>query len=731
MRKSIATPSHEQRQGPALLVSTSKTASALPVRKTGLFTPSTSGIPTRPVSRTLFQKNGIQNSTLTEAETNAALVEQLRTQSHALKYELSALKDERERDRLRFEKTIRELENQIKEDGKRADAIENEENFLFEKHKQASEELDALKAKYTAEKSALERDLRITKRDAADAAEQRDEARSALRTATAAASRHAEEYASKMHLSHTTIKELQTQLTTVSAQHGSQLVEVNALNDKIEALETEVKELRAKADDLALLEGMRNRLEEREDEAKALRLELDIITPELTGLREEHKKFKFVAEEKTLLEARLRLMEDLRRQAAEAEYEAATLRDEQASWRAVLETAATNGDNFRSPEDVVHMLAKERTEKLALLDKVGRLEAELSAQTKGLEEDASSAREQNAQHQVLEANLARAEKRLVVAERQRALALKESEFLKEQIKIYDTQEATFSQIVYDDHSARRIDDLEKLLAASKEEIAKLTSVLKTAPEYASIAESTEARKKRAADNAAEDARYSDVLRRYRDLQNAYTSLQATADAARKDVAILSKRLKTTEHASEAKVRVLELRDNPISRDQAVKKSMLDALSSENQALIAQLEGRKEDIGPVVSAHTLERMKLEMKEMQALVADKEKRMTRLKEIWSAKSVEFREAVYSLLGYKLDFLPSSKVRATSMFASSDEESFIFDPTAGTMKLSGRTDSAFATECANLVTFWVQERREIPCFLAALNLELYDKTTKAARF
>jgi len=68
---------------------------------------------------------------------------------------------------------------------------------------------------------------------------------------------------------------------------------------------------------------------------------------------------------------------------------------------------------------------------------------------------------------------------------------------------------------------------------------------------------------------------------------------------------------------------------------------------------------------------------------------------------------------------------------MFSSSEEESFTFDPDAGTMKLSGSVDSAFARECSNLISFWVQERREIPCFLAALNLELYDRTTKAARF
>lgn len=129
------------------------------------------------------------------------------------------------------------------------------------------------------------------------------------------------------------------------------------------------------------------------------------------------------------------------------------------------------------------------------------------------------------------------------------------------------------------------------------------------------------------------------------------------------------------------------------------------------------------------------------------------MRRLKEIWTAKSSEFREAVASLLGYKLDFLPNGRVRVTSMFhlspayrhgdpgASSDpsgpgsmgsgeENSIIFDGENGTMKISGGPNSLFAMEIKPLIKFWVEERKDIPCFLAAMTLDFYDKTTRAGR-
>jgi mitotic spindle assembly checkpoint protein MAD1 len=48
---------------------------------------------------------------------------------------------------------------------------------------------------------------------------------------------------------------------------------------------------------------------------------------------------------------------------------------------------------------------------------------------------------------------------------------------------------------------------------------------------------------------------------------------------------------------------------------------------------------------------------------------------------------------------------------------------------MKVSGGPNSLFALEIKNLITFWVEGRKEIPCFLAAMTLEFYEKTTRAA--
>lgn len=136
----------------------------------------------------------------------------------------------------------------------------------------------------------------------------------------------------------------------------------------------------------------------------------------------------------------------------------------------------------------------------------------------------------------------------------------------------------------------------------------------------------------------------------------------------------------------------------------------------------------------------------MEELKGQIGEKEKRMSRLKEIWSAKSLEFREAVASVLGWKMDFMPNGRVRVTSMFypgggggegttaegggEEDDDNSIIFDGEKGTMKISGGPHGLFAREIKGLVRFWVEERKEIPCFLAAMTLEFYERTTRAAR-
>lgn len=134
---------------------------------------------------------------------------------------------------------------------------------------------------------------------------------------------------------------------------------------------------------------------------------------------------------------------------------------------------------------------------------------------------------------------------------------------------------------------------------------------------------------------------------------------------------------------------------------------------------------------MVPLPTLENARAEIAALQKQLAEKDKRMTRLKEIFSAKSTEFREAVYSLLGWKLDFMPNGRVKVSHMFTRGakemNEESIEFDGEKGTMKVAGGSESPWHREIKNQCAFWMQ-RQSIPCLLASILIEQYEKTTRA---
>ncbi|KAK3063045.1 hypothetical protein LTS18_002851 [Coniosporium uncinatum] len=188
-----------------------------------------------------------------------------------------------------------------------------------------------------------------------------------------------------------------------------------------------------------------------------------------------------------------------------------------------------------------------------------------------------------------------------------------------------------------------------------------------------------------------------------------------------------------------RVRILELKSNPTADLEALKVSTLNTLREENKALLAQLEDRlskSDQSSQLVPFASLERARAEIAKLSNDVAHREKKELRLKQSFASKAAEFREAIFSILGWKAVFEPNGRVKMTSLFyPSSDiddgEENFIqFDGEKGEMKISGGPRSEFAKEIRGQIEFWVEGRKEIPCFLAALTLEFYERTTRAAR-
>ncbi|RXK40891.1 hypothetical protein M231_01739 [Tremella mesenterica] len=213
-----------------------------------------------------------------------------------------------------------------------------------------------------------------------------------------------------------------------------------------------------------------------------------------------------------------------------------------------------------------------------------------------------------------------------------------------------------------------------------------------------------------------------------------TSANTTLDAEVND---LMRRVASGEY-NPAKERCIELKDNPASRQMAIRTQMLEDLRQENQTLLAQLSTMK---GPAMEIKEKEKVDGNASGMvprasyDRLVKEKEelekahaKRLLRLKEIFGSKSKEFLEAVYSLLGWRIKFDESgADIRLSSMYAPKGKMGLTLrfashEGHFGTMQMTG----GMAKGLEDVRHFWIVERQSVPGFLAQVTTEMFEKTT-----
>lgn len=560
-----------------------------------------------------------------------------------------------------------------------------------------------------------------------------------------------------------TIEELQHDLQ--EARNTQQATQEKLSEREAEVADLEAQNIQLKADgsDAEALTILKRELSDQVTHIRELETANRDQTIELRHLRKVQKNVEVVAEQKRSLENQLQLMSGLEAELGTVQIQKQVLEDERQSWASLLQENDQPME-FDSPDAVVRALVEERIEKATLIDRLGTVDAQFLEKDEvisSLEKEKTQLRQELEKLRVAgsisagasapAAAEARVRSRL---ERQRALAVKEVEYLRAQLKTFDTEEETMNtEQTYDEQKSAQIAKLEQLVDEYRNDLQKAHDEL-SKQEVPPQQEDAQARGTKRplspADSEAENERLAVLTRKNRKLQESLSKSQQATTLAKRELDAAKSQIKSLKAKSHT--RILELRENPTAEAEKIKMATLNTLRSENQALLAQLRGEHSGV-KVVPISTLDNLNLEMQEMERIVADKEKRMRRFKEIFTAKSSEFREAVASLLGYKLDFLPNGRVRVTSMFhlsaayrhgdsdapsdargpgsmGNGEENSIVFDGENGTMKISGGPNSLFALEIKPLIKFWVEERKDIPCFLAAMTLDFYDKTTRAAR-
>jgi mitotic spindle assembly checkpoint protein MAD1 len=601
-------------------------------------------------------------------------------------------------------------------------------------------ELSDIENRHTNEKSQLERKIRSLNDENQSLREDVEDAESRLSSAEREHKYGLNDIEARHSALQASYEEVQRDLESKvsalqSTQHRLSLRESENGN-----LENEILRLKAQTGDSDTLAIIKRELSEQVAHIKRLEASNRDQSAELRQLRKTHKSVDIVEEEKRLLETKVRVMEDLRKELAEAQLQKQILQDEKLSWTSYLESEAAGREemSFDSPEDMAKAFVNERMQRLSLVEKLGAIQPEISvrdANIKTLEDEKLQLRAEIEKLKSVDNTSttaapvdAKARARL---ERHKNLAMKEVEYLRAQMKAFEAEENEFQPDKTNQEENNRIQELEALIDKYRSEVETLSTEMKQL-EANIPAASTQSLKRPHADEES-DERLGELRRKTRTLQDDLTSLQSRHSTLETELRAKTSQLNALRESS--RIRVLELRDNPTAQAEAIKMTTLRTLKEENAALLEQLEGRPNGATKVVPISTLEHARLQMSELESTIAQRDKKQQRLKSIWSSKFLEFAEAVAATLGWKVVFQPNGRFKVTSILyptcinkdGEEEENSILFDGEKGTMKVSGGTESVFANEIRPLIEFWVDGRKEIPCFLAALTLEFYDKTTR----
>ncbi|KUI68853.1 Spindle assembly checkpoint component MAD1 [Cytospora mali] len=661
-------------------------------------------------------------------------IEQLKADLGTLRYNITTSEAEKEITRLQHENELRKAKELADDEFKKKQAEESEKSAalrLVERFQQELQELrdgqDGEKAEAEARAKAAEEEARALREELEDMSSAKDEQ-----------ARMEERKVADLHVQIQTARNQVTALEqdgqakeTLLQQTQAQLAEKD---NAISEMESEVLRLKAQTGDADTMAIIRRELSELVTHCRDLEATNREQLAELKRLRQTHKAVEIVEEEKATLHRRLEAAEDMKAELAEERRQRERLQTERLAWAAYLEREGQA--DFDSPEAVARALVQERLNSASLLEKLGSVQPQIAERDeiiKDLEEEKATlaGRVERLKSNPGTGSTDKARQRL---DRQRALAEKEVEFLRAQLRSYDSEDLTLQPEAYDEKKAQRIQELESLVDKYKAEVQALQSELSSL-ELSSTSPTAVAGTKRPLPTDDEETntqhheQLGQLARKNRTLQDEFTTLQTSHKLLQKELAVAQEQLAAAKQSSN--VRVLQLRANPTDDYQAVKQAAIDELRSENEQLRRLVHDGEAARFPVVPVSTLIALQRDLQAARDETASARKKCQRLKEVWTDKSAEFKEAVFQLLGWHVTFIPSNKMRLESVYYPSEtdehERSIVFDGERGSMKVGGGPKSAFAMKINDTRKYWVTEKNCIPGFLAALTLELYDEAVR----
>ncbi|KAF8129065.1 spindle assembly checkpoint component Mad1, partial [Boletus edulis] len=645
-----------------------------------------------------------------------------------------------ERQLLSVQAAKTELENKLRQKEVYIEQLEGDRRFLAEREQAEHEEKEKERKANTEDKKIAEADLRSLR-----------DAIATLRNENI----DLEESYSTLQRSHTQLaaahKAGTSTLTQRSAELEQELVEYRAVAEErdatIRALQQKLDEAEAASDPMLRRRNedeswsiIRDELHRQASYLRSLETMNAKLNAELGRYKDRHANLEVLREEKRALERKVLVVDELREKVVSLEAQVDAARRERQEWANKSHEAGTPPEPSLS---VVQSLSELRLTHARLLEEHGAniavlrsREAELARVNESFLEAQRTMETSQGEVQLLNDKVVRREQRAQLAER-------EVGFLQALVASFTAEDQASREVpTLDSGLSKHVHHLEQSLSEYKAANTQLQNALDAFDGEDGAGGARLSRRELRQQMEYHKGAAKEATEALEEARSTVKVQEDRAEELAQTLFELRGKIGAGNHVPPG-MRVLCLRDNPAQQWRDLRQSIMDRLKNENEALIRRLKevessgaveaqagtSRGEELVPRESWEVLQK---EKEELEEVVKQKEKRLLRLQQVFTAKSAEFREAIASILGLKLAFYPNGQVRVTSIYDLS--ASFVFQPLSKTsadgdgarMQLVAQGEGG-PQDLPQLVHYWVEEEQCIPGFLASVTLECYDKSKR----
>ncbi|KAG8969020.1 coiled-coil domain-containing protein mad1 [Tulasnella sp. 419] len=639
-----------------------------------------------------------------------------------------------ERRLLALEESKQELENTVKEKEVAIERLENDRRFLAQREQEEREEKERVIGDWANEKRTLEKTVRSLRSNftmlESEHGELQDKYSDLQRTTS-----------STIALQKSSLATLERRVALLeeelvrSKELATRYKDTNQqLRDQLDELESE-KESHPKKEEDNNWSVIREELSRQSSYMKSLESTNTRLQSEVISLRARQTSIEVLREEKRDLERKLLKAQEDKERVVKLESELDAARREREEWTSSLLNLQVD-PGLDPSATITQRLSSLRLQHATLLEQHSSLQSLLVLRDNSLQSLQKSHDELKATQGELQATARLEIERRERIERKLKLSEREASGLRAILATYSAEEGAFhTPGAYDEQKSRRIEELERQIVELKESCSLLETELENALQAKSIKSEPDIKQ-----NAEMEEELSQARQRIEELEAELAEATQEIDTQQDKVETLEQKLyelgcsiNSGNHIP-PNTQVVQFKNNPISEDINLRKETFERLKSENEALIGRIAKLEQGLGVgegkgLLPQESWNNLKKERDDMIKTVADKEKRLLRLKQVFTAKTEEFREAVSSILGYTLFFQPT-KIRLTSTYDISAAITFQLPRQGGagsqdaaTMKLLGVSEGG-GPRINDLIQTWIVERESIPCFMAALTLDCFAR-------